>query len=92
MHKITAVHFHNSQHIKLSYSPHMTEELTQEKWSFEFIGDWIVGRWKETGERIAWPPSSIRYIQIEPLPLPELEVSHPDVKMLASQTKRGKAK
>lgn len=91
MHKITAVHFHNSQHIKLSYSPHMTEEITQEKWSFEFVGDWIVGRWKETGERLAWPPSSIRYIQIEPLPLPELPEGG-DVKVTQPLSRRIKSK
>lgn len=90
--KITKVHFLNAKHIKLSYSPHMAQELNQEKWSFEFHGEWIVGRWKETGERLAWPSSAISHLEVEPLPLPDLAPTHEDVKLTASQTRRAKAK
>lgn len=89
--KITRVHFTNAKHIKLSYSPHMALELGSDKWTFEFQGDWIIGRWKETGERLAWPGSAISHLEVEPLPLPELPVEG-DIKTTPALTKRLKSK
>jgi hypothetical protein len=93
--KITAVHFVTTKHIKLTHSPHMAQTLQSDKWSFEMHGDWVVGRWAETGERLAWPGSSISHLEVVPLALPDLEPAHSDIKALPAKQKqhgRGAAK